>query len=132
RVERGEFRRDLYFRIAVLTIELPPLRVRMEDLPELVEHFRAKHAKRLAKRVAPAGAQLLANLRAHSFPGNVRELENLVESLVVLSDGTMRVSDLPPALGGGGPPSEPERPAAVTFTASSSPTSTSTSPMASA
>jgi DNA-binding NtrC family response regulator len=115
RVERGDFRRDLYFRIAVLTIELPPLRDRMEDLPELVEHFRAKHAKRLAKDVTPAGEKLLARLRAHSFPGNVRELENVVESLVVLSDGTMRVSDLPPALGGGGPTSDPEPAAATSF-----------------
>jgi DNA-binding NtrC family response regulator len=111
KVERGTFRRDLYFRVAVLTIELPPLRARREDLPELVEHFRRKHAARLGKKVAPAGPELLARLRAHEFPGNVRELENLIESLVVLSDGTLRASDLPPALLAGEPP--PEAPAAL-------------------
>jgi DNA-binding NtrC family response regulator len=104
KVERGAFRRDLYFRVAVLTVELPPLRERMSDLPELVEHFRRKHAARLGKTIEPAAPALLEQLRAHSYPGNVRELENLVESLVVLAGRTMRVSDLPVALGGGGTP----------------------------
>ena len=101
-VESGRFRRDLYFRVAVLTVELPPLRERLTDLPELVDHFRRKHSARTGKKVEPAGPELLAKLRAHSFPGNVRELENLVESLVVLADRSMRVADLPVALGGGG------------------------------
>jgi DNA-binding NtrC family response regulator len=100
-VEQGRFRRDLYFRVAVLTIELPPLRERLADLPELVDHFRRKHAARIGKKVDPAGEELLGKLRNHSFPGNVRELENLVESLVVLAERTMRVADLPVALGGG-------------------------------
>ena len=108
KVERGAFRRDLWFRIAVLTIELPPLRERMGDLPELVDHFRKKHGARLKKEIAPAGGELLARLRMHAFPGNVRELENVIESLVVLSDGTLQVGDLPAALrgtdpGGGAP-----------------------------
>ncbi len=80
----------------------------MDDLPELVEHFRAKHAARLGKSVAPASPVLLEKLRAHSYPGNVRELENLVESLVVLAGRTLRVSDLPVALGGGGPSDDPD------------------------
>ncbi len=103
KVEAGTFRRDLYFRVAVLTIELPPLRDRMTDLPELVEHFRIKHTARLRKQVAPASGELLACLRSHAFPGNVRELENLVESLVVLADRAMRTSDLPPALAAAAP-----------------------------
>jgi len=103
KVERGAFRRDLYFRVAVLDVELPPLRERIDDLPELVDHFRRKHATRLGKRVAPAGPELLARLRLHSYPGNVRELENLVESLVVLSDGAMSAVDLPPPLRGAAP-----------------------------
>jgi DNA-binding NtrC family response regulator len=107
KVERGAFRRDLYFRIAVLTVELPPLRERMSDLTELVEHFRRKHSARLGKTIEPAGPALLEQLRAHSYPGNVRELENLVESLVVLAGRTMRVCDLPVALGGGGTPDAP-------------------------
>jgi DNA-binding NtrC family response regulator len=111
-VEQGKFRRDLWFRIAVLTVELPPLRERLADLPELVEHFRKKHAARAGKKIEPAGGELLARLRAHAFPGNVRELENLVESLVVLADRAMRVSDLPVALGGGGRPDAPAAPAA--------------------
>jgi len=108
KVERGAFRRDLYFRIAVLAVELPPLRERMSDLPELVEHFRAKHAARLGKSIAPASPALLEKLGAHSYPGNVRELENLVESMVVLAGRAMRVSDLPVALGGGGPSDDPD------------------------
>jgi DNA-binding NtrC family response regulator len=111
-VESGTFRRDLWFRVAVLTIELPPLRERLADLPELVDHFRRKHAARIGKKVDPAGEELLARLRAHSFPGNVRELENLVESLVVLADRTLRVADLPAALGGGPPARSAEPPIA--------------------
>ena len=98
KVERGAFRRDLWFRLAVLTIDLPPLRARTEDLPELVDHFRKKHGARLKKTVSPAGAPLLERLAAHEWPGNVRELENVIESLVVLSDRELRVSDLPLAL----------------------------------
>jgi DNA-binding NtrC family response regulator len=103
KVDSGAFRRDLYFRIAVLTLELPPLRERLGDVPELVDHFRKKHATRLGKKVAPAGPELLARLATHAWPGNVRELENVVESLVVFADGRLRAHDLPPALGGGTP-----------------------------
>jgi DNA-binding NtrC family response regulator len=92
----------------VLTIELPPLRERREDLPELVEHFRRKHMARQKRTIAPAGAELLARLLAHDWPGNVRELENVVESLVVLADGVMRVADLPDALRAGEPSPLPE------------------------
>jgi len=107
KVEQGAFRRDLWFRLAVLTIELPPLRDRREDLPELVEHFRRKHGGRLRKPLAPAAPELLARLLAHDWPGNVRELENVIESLVVLADGAMRVDDLPGPLRAGPPPPLP-------------------------
>jgi DNA-binding NtrC family response regulator len=110
KVERGLFRRDLWFRLAVLTIELPPLRERREDLPELVDHFRKKHGARLKKTIAPASRELLARLHHHDWPGNVRELENVVESLVVLCDGTMAVRDLPGALQQGEVPPLPPLP----------------------
>ncbi len=104
KVESGAFRRDLWFRLAVLTIELPPLRDRREDIPELVEHFRKKHGARSKKSVAPASGALLARLVAHDWPGNVRELENVIESLVVLADRELRESDLPQALRSGDAP----------------------------
>jgi two-component system NtrC family response regulator len=87
-VETGAFRRDLYYRLRVLPIELPPLRQRREDLPLLVEHFvarfNARHGTRFA---APAGAALRPFLE-HSWPGNVRELENTLESLLVLANAS--------------------------------------------
>jgi DNA-binding NtrC family response regulator len=136
-VESGSFRRDLWFRVAVLTVELPPLRERLADLPELVDHFRRKHSARIGKKVEPAGEELLAKLRAHSFPGNVRELENLVESLVVLADRTLRVADLPVALGGGGPQSRSdassisrsEAPASAPATASAASVASAAAPI---
>jgi len=84
-IERGEFRRDLYYRLRVLTVALPPLRERREDLPLLVRHFvvrfNARHGTTFA---APAGAALRPLLE-HHWPGNVRELENTIESLLVLA-----------------------------------------------
>jgi two-component system NtrC family response regulator len=84
-VERGEFRRDLYYRLRVLTVALPPLRERREDVPLLVRHFvmrfNARHGTTFA---APSGPSLRPLLE-HHWPGNVRELENTIESLLVLA-----------------------------------------------
>ncbi|MSR46425.1 MAG: sigma-54-dependent Fis family transcriptional regulator [Planctomycetes bacterium] len=126
-VERGTFRRDLWFRLAVLTIELPPLRDRRGDIPELVEHFRKKHGARQKRPVAAASGELLARLHVHDWPGNVRELENVIESLVVLADGVMQVSDLPAALQMGPPPPLPPELAAST-PAATAPSSASGAP----
>lgn len=82
-IEKGFFRTDLYYRLNVFSIELPPLRERREDIPGLVEHFLRKGEQELAvsqKRMAP---QALAKLRRYHWPGNVRELENLIKSLMI-------------------------------------------------
>ena len=87
-VAEGRFREDLYYRLNVVSIELPPLRDRIEDLPLLVNHF----LKRLQERRYPAktfAREALARLSRHAWPGNVRELEHLVEQLVVTSPGTI-------------------------------------------
>ncbi len=92
----GEFRRDLYFRLNVLGIELPPLRERREDIPLLVESFVAEAAERNDLEfpgISPEAMQLLV---AYSWPGNIRELRNLVESMVVLAPGgVIRPQDIP-------------------------------------
>lgn len=98
-VEDGEFREDLYFRLEVLPIELPPLRARMQDLPLLVNHFREKLSKKLGIPAPPAGADVFEAFRRYRWPGNVRELEHTLEQLFVLSDGRpITVEDLPEKL----------------------------------
>ncbi len=86
-VSRGRLRQDLYYRLNVLRLKLPPLRERSEDLPLLAHHFLRRHADKLGR---PAPVLSLAALRAlfvHSWPGNVRELEHVLERAVILSDG---------------------------------------------
>ncbi len=98
-VEDGAFREDLYFRLEVLTIELPPLRDRMQDLPLLVSHFREKLSKKLGIPAPPIGADVFEAFRRYRWPGNVRELEHTLEQLFVLSDGRpVTVEDLPEKL----------------------------------
>jgi two-component system response regulator AtoC len=95
-VSRGEFREDLYYRLAVVPIHLPALARRKSEIPELVRHFLERHRERLGvkvERVAPAAMEALLE---YSWPGNIRELENLLERLVVLAEGdTIEVEDLP-------------------------------------
>ncbi len=95
-VESGQFRRDLYYRIHVVRLELPPLRERPEDIPALVRHFAARHG-RAELEVAPAALRVLA---AHAWPGNVRELENEVLRWVALCDGVVEAADLSPSMHG--------------------------------
>jgi len=83
-VERGEFREDLYYRLNVIRVDLPPLRERMEDLPLLVEHFLAKH-HRGTGRPPRLGADAVLAMQRYAWPGNIRELENEIERLIVLS-----------------------------------------------
>jgi len=96
-VEKGRFREDLYYRLQVIPVLLPPLRERRSDIPILVQHFLDKYnAKHEARRCTIAD-DAMVHLWEYDWPGNVRELENLVERLVVLSDdGFVHVDHLPP------------------------------------
>lgn len=99
RVEQGQFRQDLFYRLNILHLELPPLRERPEDLPVLAEHFLARFTRKLGKPPMSLGAEALGLLRKYGFPGNVRELENLMERCVALgSSGTIGPELLPEAL----------------------------------
>ena len=84
-VSDGRFQEDLYYRLNVIPIEIPPLRERREDIPVLIEHFVQKHAQRAGKRISGTAPGVLEVLQASDWPGNVRELENTLERAVVLS-----------------------------------------------
>jgi len=86
-VTEGRFQEDLYYRLNVIPIELPPLRERREDVPLLVEHFVRKHVQRTGKRIEGVAKGALGALEAYDWPGNVRELENAIERAVVLANG---------------------------------------------
>jgi two-component system response regulator PilR (NtrC family) len=96
RAERGQFRQDLYFRLNILHIELPPLRERQEDLPVLAEHFLARFCQKLNKPPMSLTEEALNVLRGYRFQGNVRELENLMERCVALNAGGPIGKDLFP------------------------------------
>jgi DNA-binding NtrC family response regulator len=100
-VKAGRFREDLYYRLKVVEIELPPLRERPEDLPALVNHFLEQVARRLERPKKPIAPEALARLARHPWPGNVRELRNVVEQAAVLAGGeAIEEADLrlPPTL----------------------------------
>jgi two-component system, NtrC family, response regulator HydG len=95
-VKKGFFREDLFFRVHVITIDLPPLRERGEDLLLLIHHFTARFAEELGKPVPQFSDQALQVLRNYHWPGNVRELENVIQRLIVMTDGSLiEVPDLP-------------------------------------
>jgi two-component system response regulator PilR (NtrC family) len=96
RAERGQFRQDLYFRLNILHLELPPLRERQEDLPVLAEHFITRFCKKLNKPPMTLAEDALEALRLYRFQGNVRELENLMERCVALNAGGPIGKDLFP------------------------------------
>ena len=87
-VAEGQFREDLYYRLNVITINLPPLRDRPEDVEPLANHFLRRFAARMAKNINMVEAEALAALQAYSWPGNVRELENVMERAVILTNGS--------------------------------------------
>ena len=86
-VADGRFQEDLFYRLNVIPIELPPLRERRDDIPALVEHFLRKHTQRTGRRVERIEEGVLTGLQQYDWPGNVRELENTIERAVVLSTG---------------------------------------------
>ena len=102
-VREGRFREDLFYRLKVVPIHMPALRERREDIGPLAQFFVERFARKLSRSVAGVDPAALAALHAHAWPGNIRELENVIERAVLLSDGsTITVSDLPEGI-------EPER-----------------------
>lgn len=100
-VQQGKFRQDLYYRINVVKIDLPPLRERVADIPLLVEHFLAQHASAMGRTVTGVDPHAMEAIRRYPFPGNVRELSNVIERAVVLSRRpTIQLEDLPPQVTG--------------------------------
>ena len=98
-VRKGQFREDLYYRLNVISIHLPPLRERKEDIPLLVDHFIVKFNYESGKRVEGISEEALHFLLEHDWPGNVRELENVVERAVIINQGDIITKkDLPPRL----------------------------------
>ncbi|HID54911.1 TPA: sigma-54-dependent Fis family transcriptional regulator [Candidatus Poribacteria bacterium] len=100
-VQEGRFREDLFYRLNVVTIDLPPLRERREDIPLLVEHFIRKHSIRHEKKVKSISDEAMRALMSYNWPGNVRELENAIERAIILSEGeTIQIEDLPAWIAG--------------------------------
>jgi two-component system response regulator AtoC len=98
-IRKGLFREDLYYRINVVNIYLPPLRERIEDIPLLAEHFVGLFNEKLEKNIGAISPEVLERFMAYPWPGNVRELENIIERAILLAPGnTLELSDLPPAL----------------------------------
>jgi two-component system response regulator AtoC len=98
-VVEAKFQEDLYYRLNVIPIELPPLRDRRDDIPALVDHFVRKHAQRTGRRIDGVADGVVQALQQYEWPGNVRELENTIERAVVLSSGSMLAADSISVLG---------------------------------
>jgi DNA-binding NtrC family response regulator len=95
-VENGNFRADLYYRISVMKIEIPSLRERKEDIKHFTEYFIQFYSQKLGKNIKNISPEFLSQLESHSFPGNIRELRNIIERAVILSDGiNLNKSQLP-------------------------------------
>jgi len=98
-VEAGNFREDLFYRLQVIPIVMPPLRERRSDIPLLVRHFLEKHNRKRPGRPVEIADEAMVHLWEYDWPGNVRELENLLERLVILSeDGHIQLEHLPPSI----------------------------------
>lgn len=94
-VRQKEFRGDLYYRLNVFPVELPPLRERREDIPQLIWHFVETFAHRMGKRISHIPTETLGAFTSYSWPGNVRELQNLIERAVILSNNGVLPNPLP-------------------------------------
>src|SRR5207253_3747902 len=87
-VADGRFREDLYYRLNIFPVVLPPLRERRDDIPRLVRHFAQKVARRMGRRIETIPAEAMDVLEQYPWPGNIRELENVIERAVILSPGS--------------------------------------------
>jgi transcriptional regulator with PAS, ATPase and Fis domain len=93
----GRFREDLFFRLQVVTVSVPPLRQRKGDIPFLVRHFLARHADRLGRPIPRVAPEVIEGLESYDFPGNVRELSHVVErAMLIAREGVITLADLPP------------------------------------
>jgi len=105
-VRKGTFRQDLYYRVNVVTVHLPPLRERLGDIPLLADHFLARHCERTGRNVVGFADEAMRHLQSYTWPGNVRQLENALERAVILTKhATVTPDDLPDdmrAVGAGG------------------------------
>jgi DNA-binding NtrC family response regulator len=114
--EEGRFRPDLYYRLGVFTIHLPPLRERGDDLPLLVRHYVRRFSRELEREVQEVAPETLERLRGYSWPGNVRELQSVLKQSLLQALGTTLLPTFLPAL-----PGEPSGPVAASTTASGDP-----------
>src|SRR6185312_4514529 len=111
-VGAGAFREDLFYRLNVVPIHIAPLRERREDIPLLADHFIAKFNGRLKKEIASITPEAIERLIAYQWPGNIRELENLMERTMLFCEGpAIRVSDLPVEVTGASPSAAAASPA---------------------
>src|SRR5262249_30392145 len=92
-VKSGDFRRDLFYRLNVFPLEVPPLRERQDDIPLLVKYFVNRYASQMGKKIRGIDKKSLALLRSYPWPGNIRELQNVLERSVILSDETVSVDE---------------------------------------
>jgi DNA-binding NtrC family response regulator len=101
-VAQGRFREDLYYRLNVILIPIPDLSERAEDIPLLIEHFVRRFNQRMGRNIQGVTEEAMAALLRHGYPGNVRELENMIEHAFVVSPGPLlHTTDLPPTLNEG-------------------------------
>ena len=96
RIEEGKFREELFYRLNVISFEMPPLRKRVEDIPLLVQHFFQKYCQQMGKKMKRLSPEVISYLEAYQWPGNVRELENVIERVVAIEDReTVTAASLP-------------------------------------
>ncbi|MCI4445721.1 MAG: sigma-54-dependent Fis family transcriptional regulator [Candidatus Aminicenantes bacterium] len=101
RIEEGKFREDLYYRLNVISFEMPPLRKRVEDIPLLVQHFLQKYCQQMGKKMKRLAPEVVGIFEVYTWPGNIRELENVIERIVAIEDReTITSACLPPEMVG--------------------------------
>jgi len=99
RIEEGKFREDLYYRLNVISFEMPPLRSRVEDIPLLTQHFLQKYCQQMGKKMKRLAPEVVGIFEQYTWPGNIRELENVIERIVAIEDReTITPACLPPEM----------------------------------